>query len=137
MDTAKVKILASLLKEVNILDLSIKEKKEKHKEELNPLATKKESLDNQINDLKEDLEQQALQEFKESGSKNLYGGIKIQERKTLDYDADKALEFAKEKGLFLSLDKKAFEKSAPTLGEDWIKTGKEDKVTYPKVFKLD
>lgn len=137
MNKNKVNELASLVEALETNSNLIKEMKAKHKKELEALDLSKKSLESMISKIKEEIEKEAIKEFKETGNKTLYGGIKVQEAKTLEYDEKKAFEFAKEKGLFLILDKKAFEKTAPTLAEKWIKVGTSEKVTYPKVIKLD
>lgn len=96
----------------------------------------KKNLENEITIIKISLTAEALEEFKETGEKKLLGGIGIREGSTLSYPADKALEFAKEKGMFLSLDKKSFDKVAGDLGLPFVITGTKTTVTFPKVVKL-
>jgi hypothetical protein len=96
----------------------------------------KQNLENRILSIKSDLTTEALAEFKKTGIKKLLGGLGIQERATISYSPDKAFEFAKEKMLFLQLDKKAFEKVAGSLLLPFVTTGTKTIVTFPKVVKL-
>ncbi len=56
--------------------------------------------------------QAALNVYHETGVKVLSYGFNIQERTQLEYDDTRALEWAKEHGMALKLDKPAFEKLA-------------------------
>lgn len=78
----------------------------------------------------------AIAEFKETGSKKMWGGVGVQEKTELTYDAAKALAFAKSKDMFLILDVSTFEKAAPTLGLDFVKSEKTPKATFPKEITL-
>jgi hypothetical protein len=86
--------------------------------------------------LKDEIQKLGKEEFEKTGNKKLFGGIGIQERKSIVYDEKKAFEFAKEKDMFLSLDKKSFETAAKSLNLDFVKEEKEIKVTIPKEIKL-
>lgn len=95
------------------------------------------SKEYEIENLKDEINIDCLDEYKITKDKNMPGGLKIKSFKTLTYDIEKALEWAKEKGLFLLLDEKGFKKSAETLNLDFVEEGSEYKVTYPKVIKLE
>jgi len=86
----------------------------------------------QIEKIKQEINPLAVAEYESTGEKKLIGGIGIQCRKTLDYDESKAFEFAKQKQMFLQLDKKSFEKVAASLGLDFVKEGEKVIVTFPK-----
>lgn len=90
----------------------------------------------EIEELKVLIHADACDEFEKTGEKKLLGGIGIRVKKTIDYNPKEAFEFAKEKGLFLQLDKRAFEKAAPDLGVDFVKVTEEPGVTFPKEIKL-
>lgn len=78
-----------------------------------------------------------LDDFKTTNNKSYFGGVGVREYKKFSYDEKEILIKAKEKDMFLTLDKKAFEKVAEGL-EDWgVSIDKEPKVTFPKVFKLE
>lgn len=89
-----------------------------------------------IEELKNNLSEEGLKEYKETKLKKLTGGLGIRETNKIDYDEVKALEWAKEKDLFLVLDKKGFDKSAPSLGLDFVKQTKETMVTFPKEITI-
>jgi len=89
-----------------------------------------------VDELKIMIQPLALARFESAGEKKLYGGIGIREKTTLDYDLDRAMAFAKEKDMFLQLDRKLFEKAAPGLGLDFVTEKKIPQVTFPKVVEL-
>ena len=124
--------MSSMLEEIKTLK---KEFEESIKEKVKSLKEKEE----EITKLRDTISVEALEEYKENGrsSKKLSGGIGIREKSVISYDEEKALEFAKEKDLFLSLDKKTFEKSAPTLNLSWVTVKKEETVTFPKMINLE
>ena len=86
--------------------------------------------------LKADITLDALEEFKETGIKKLSGGIGIREKSKIEYCPKKALSFAKEKDMFLQLNKSAFDKAAASMDLDWVISTKEATVTYPKEIKI-
>ena len=90
-----------------------------------------------IIDCKEVLTENAEEGFKADGEKKRLGGIGIRVKNLLDYDESKALSWAKEKDLFLQLDKKAFENVAKTGELDFVKIGEKITVTFPKEIKLE
>jgi hypothetical protein len=94
------------------------------------------TLSTQIDELKESIKPEAIAEFKEINKKKLTGGIGIRETDETTYDEVKALAWAKSKDLFICLDKKAFEKSAPSLGLDFVKIEKKTSVTFPSVIDI-
>lgn len=137
-----------LTKEIVLEFDSKRSKVEKLKEEL---KTQKEIFEKTITGIKYEiqeaekelestkniLEEQALAEYAETKEKNLIGGFKIQDRKYLEYDATEAFNWAKEKGMFLLMDIKQFEKSVPALNLDFVKQKTKEQVTYPKDIKLE
>ena len=115
----------------------IKEKREVFEKTLEYHLTSKKALETDLNITKSQLTDEALTEFKDTGKKKLLGGIGIREGSTINYDSKKALEFAKEKMMFLSLDKKAFEKVAGSLSLDFVTIGTKATVTFPKVVDCE
>lgn len=113
---------------------------EKHEAYLESTADIREIIratEEQIEKLQISLKAQGLDEYSETGSKQLTGGLGIRCGKTLEYDESKAFEFAKEKDMFLQLDKKAFEKAAPSLGLDFVTQSEKISVTFPKEIMLE
>lgn len=94
-------------------------------------------ISGRISTLKANIADAAVAEFKATGEKQLFGGIGIQERKTIEYDEAKALAFAREKDMFLVLDKKGFEKAAPSLGLDFMTTRTYVIATFPKEIVIN
>jgi hypothetical protein len=86
----------------------------------------------QIEKIKQEINPLAVAEYESTGEKKLIGGLGIRCVKTLEYDEAKAFEFAKQKQMFLQLDKKSFEKVAVSLGLDFVKQGEKITVTFPK-----
>ena len=96
------------------------------------LQEEKKLVSREIDEIKGVLGLQALDQFRATGEKKLAGGLGIRVSKTISYDAAKALDFAKEKNMFLQLDSKAFEKVAGSLGLDFVSETEKVTVTFPK-----
>jgi len=80
---------------------------------------------------------EAVDEFKETGKKKLLGGIGIRERTKLQYEADKAMEWALDHELCLKLDIAKFESIAKTDSElDFVQYETEVIVTFPKEIDI-
>ncbi len=82
-----------------------------------------ENLKEKIETLKSEIQPLALKEFEKNNEKHLYGGVGIRvgkDKVIYTYKDSDALKFAKEKDMFLMLDKKAFEKAIPGLSVDFI-----------------
>ncbi len=123
------------------------EKEEKINEELRAARTQFEEthkalFDSQaevrevISECKEVLTENALAGFAADGEKKRLGGVGIRVSKQLLYDGDLALSWAKEKDLFLQLDRKAFENVAKTGELDFVKIEEVPKVTFPKQIQI-
>ena len=99
-------------------------------------ATRVRTLAAEIENLQSTIGPLAIAEFKKTKNKKMWGGVGIQEKKIVSYDAAKALAFAKGKDMFLILDDATFIKAAPTLGLDFVTVTTEPRATFPKEFKL-
>ncbi len=110
-------------------------------EELQVFAKAKAVILEDIADMKLVITEAAKEEFKATGKKQLLGGVKIQEKKAKEfvYDAAAALKWAKEKDMFLLLDKKGFEKVVESLDVDFVdvKNSVNTAVTFPAEIKLE
>lgn len=93
-------------------------------------------LSHSVNECKSGVRGAAAAEYYRTGNKKLAGGIGIREKTELRYDDGEAFKFAMQKGMFLSLDKKAFEKAAPSLQLSFIEIEKVPQVTFPKQIEL-
>lgn len=111
-------------------------KKEEFEKSIADLIDNQIPLVNRLGELKSEIDLTAVTLFGKTGNKKLFGGIGIQERKSLEYDSNKAFEFAKGKDMFLALDKKAFEKVASSLNLDFVNEKKTVKATFPKEIKI-
>lgn len=91
-----------------------------------------------IDDYRAEIKPLAIAAFSETGEKKMVGGIGIRESKAktvYEYDDADALSFAKEKDMFLALDKKAFESAIPGMTVDFVTVKTEPgavSVTFPK-----
>jgi len=101
------------------------------------LNAEKKEVSREIDEIKGVLTLQGLETYQATGNKKLDGGLGIRVSSVLEYDQAKALEFAKEKNMFLQLDSKAFEKVAGSLGLDFVTTKDKITVTYPKEIVIN
>ncbi len=92
-------------------------------------------LASEVENLKDEVRPLAIAEYKATTHKKMWGGVGIQEKTSMTYDAAKAFAFAKEKDMFLKLDVATFEKAAPALGLDFVKVEKVPAITWPKEWK--
>jgi len=128
------------LKEITV---SLNEKKELLKQLQEKFNNENKTLLEEIVSLNTQLEEQtaivkydAIEDFKVNGVKKLVGGIGIRETKDISYNETEALKWAKEKDLFITLDKKAFEKNAESLNLEFVKVNKVVQATIPKEFNF-
>jgi hypothetical protein len=132
-----VRAYAAKKEEVENLKAILNKKREEfdtqNRELIDSLSLAKEEL----NEVIADVRNFALFEFTETGKKKLFGGIGIREKTVIKYDEKKALKWAKEKDMFLQLNKDAFENAIPGLSLDFVKIEKDIQVTFPKEVKID
>lgn len=132
MDKTKIERLRHLMIEDASIKALIKKQTKEFEESIRGLRDQQQIVVEQMKGLKDTLTDEAIAEFKATGEKKLLGGIGIRESSCIDYELSKAEEFAREKGLFMCFDKKAFEKAAPSLGLDFVKNTKKVSVTFPR-----
>ena len=101
-----------------------------------------ESLFSEIERLKENLtkteaeiKELALNEYSETGEKQLKFGVGIRILKQLQYEEDEAFAWAKEHSMALSLDKRAFDKLARADKMDFVSINEIPQATLP--FKIE
>jgi hypothetical protein len=135
----KVEELEKRIENLENLKTQKKEKEFQFKEDNKVILDGILEEEKEIKLLKENIEIHCLAEYKINKlNKEFLGGIKIKEYAQVKYDKDKALNWAKEKNMFLLLDQKAFEKAADSLNLDFVETDEKLlKVTYPKKIKLE
>ena len=136
MDSEKLVVLKNAMSEVESYSAEIKEKREAFELSIKGLIDAKNERQDCVSWVKKDLTAEALAEFGGSGLKKLDGGIGIRVKAGIKYDPKKALEYAKEKDMFLALDAKSFEKVASGLNLDWVQETATASVTFPKEIKL-
>jgi hypothetical protein len=136
MKKEDLQVLKNLQESFSLVSQTIKEKKELFEKSIEEETERLNFLKDSISRLKEDLELEAREEFKEKGKKKLLGGLGVREVTYLDYDPKRALEWAKEKGLCLLLDTKKFEKIALDAA-DFVEEKKRIQITFPKEIKLE
>lgn len=96
-----------------------------------------EEKEKELSKITEKIESSALKEFKETSNKKLTGGLGIREINVYDYDDSKALAWAKEHDMCLSLDKKAFNSLMKNQNFGFVKKDKSLKITWPVELKLE
>ena len=143
MNKEKVKELSEKTAELLKIDGILKIKKEAYELSIvNDLASKA-IITTEVTELKKVIEVEALEDYKLTEKKKLYGGIGIKSYTTITYDADKALQWCKEKQMCLEMNTKAFEKVAPELSKDetqklgFVTFSKKDIVTFPAEYILE
>ena len=128
--------LSSVMEEISKNEDKLKLAKEQfeaeNKSTIDYIKTQKEELIN----LKKNLTEEALKEYEETEKKKLSGGLGVRVTKTIDYDTSKALDWAKEKDMCITLDKKAFEKIAKATDLDFVTLDEKITITFPKVIKI-
>jgi len=87
--------------------------------------------------LEEEIREEALYEYKNTGEKKQLGGVGIKIMKKLSYDPKQAFGWAKEHSLALQLDKRAFEKIAKAQELDIVEELLYPIATIPKDIKLE
>lgn len=106
-------------------------------DEMDSLKNKQQEIKTEMEALEGIIKEDVLQEYQKTGKKKVKGGFGIRSTTKLQYDEAEALEWSKDKGLFLKLDKRNFEKAVPTLDIDIVEVVTKDIVTMPKTIKLD
>jgi len=88
-----------------------------------------------IGGLTTDIKAEAVEEYKKTGTTKFYGGVGIQNRKSLEYDDKKAFKWALEHKLALSLNKSAFNTIAKAGDIDFVEEVITTKATFPPELK--
>lgn len=99
-----------------------------------------ENIRNEIENLdliKSNIKEHAIEDYEKTGDKKLLGGIGIRVGTLLEYEIEKALAWAKEHSLCLTLDKREFEKIAKTQDIEFVKKGEKITVTFPKKIEIE
>jgi len=140
----KVIELKNFLEKEEDIKVQIKKIKDEADSKVNKLKTELglEEVSQHITNLKKELGEQAVLNFKETQSKSYIGGIKVQEKNLVSIeDKEKAFIWAKEHNLCLSLDEKALLAFAKTNYQDSFKEFITKKTvssaTFPKILKLE
>jgi hypothetical protein len=113
MNRENLEKLKTLQDQLELKNNFIKQRKEEFALIINSDLECADSLKSQIELYKQGIEAEALKEFKETGKKQLLGGIKIQERKKKSIDILPPMKWLK------------------------VKTETVNKVTFPKEIKLE
>ncbi len=147
LNEERQKTMLSFLKDLKTFRTKKEQLKEAYENAMNEFkdlnALLLESIDKnktQMEASEESLRILALDEFKETGSKQLTGGIGIRILKKLEYDNCTALGWAIAHGLALQLNKREFEIMAKTgniTDLNFVKIKEEPQATLPKEIKLE
>ena len=133
----KLKEIVDIQNKIEELEKAVKEEKEKFEKSVEPSKIEIETLKSKLTPLKESIESDVLEKYKETKEKKHKGGVGVQERKVINYNEEKVFEWALDKKMFLSLDKKAFEKVAENIGAPTVEVETKTIVTWPKIIKLE
>jgi len=88
-----------------------------------------------ISTLTTDIKAEAVEEYKNTGITKFYGGVGIQNRKSIEYDDKKAFEWAVKHNLALSLNKPAFNRIAKAGNLDFVEEVETTIATFPPELK--
>ena len=130
--TQELHILKARMEELAAVEAIIAEARAEFEKRVADAIEKKKALSFAVETAKEAVREQAFDMYEETGNKKLPGGIGIREKSVIEYSYDEALAWAKEKNMFLALDKSTFDKAAPSLGLDFVVCKKVPQVTFPK-----
>lgn len=112
--------------------------KKEYEEEMADIVDTIKDLENQLDSSFSLIETDIKAEFeKDKTVKKFYGGFGVQEKNKITYDFETALQWAKEKDMFITLDISSFEKAVDGLRLDFVTIDKVPQVTKPKEIKLD
>jgi len=84
-----------------------------------------------IGGLTTDIKAEALTEYEKTGNKKLECGVGIRVVSKMTYEQDKALDWAKEHQMALTLDKRVFEKHAKVENLDFVEISEVATATIP------
>lgn len=133
-----VKSYDVLRKEIEEKKELISKRKKEFESEIEGIVSEIKSAEEKLGETFSLIETEIKDEFEKNKKiKKFYGGFGVQERKNIVYDEKRAFEFAKEKDMFLMLDKKSFEKAVEGLNLDFVEVKNEVKVTVPKEIVIE
>lgn len=133
----KVKNYKSILDLIKVQEENLALMKTSYEESIKPIVEGLKTLKEKLEAERAIIEEAAIKEFKETGNKKFLGGIGIQERKNIEYNEQEVFNWALDKKIFLTLDKKAFEKVAENIGAPTVVASKKTLVTFPKEIVLE
>lgn len=132
-----VKNYKDILDLIEIQEENLASMKTAYEESIKPIVEGLKTLKEKLEVERIIIEEATIKEFKETGNKKFVGGIGVQERRTLEYNEQEVFNWALDKKMFLSLDKKAFEKVAESINAPTVVVGKKTLVTFPKKIVLE
>lgn len=132
-----VKNYKDILDLIKVQEENLASMKTAYEESIKPIVEGLKTLKEKLEVERVIIEEAAIKEFKETGNKKFVGGIGVQERKTLEYNEKEVFNWALDKKMFLSLDKKAFEKVAENIGAPTVVVSKKILATFPKEIVLE
>ena len=135
IDKNNIKKLNGLQEEYNLFMKEFKENKEIFDKENEMLINLIKDTSESINDIKEILRIEGVNEYKTTNSKKLTGGLSIRITKDVRYDNDLAFSWAMNHKMCLSLDKTKFKKIAKVQELDFVDLIEKETVCFPKVLK--
>ena len=137
MDIEKLKELQIAMITLEDKQLQLRARKTQFDRENEELVETIKSCNEAVEERKESLRLVAIEEYNQDKVKKRFGGLGIRVLSTIDYDETVALKWAKEKDMFLKLDKPNFDKVAKQGCIDFVEILEETTVTFPKEIKLE
>jgi len=137
MEIKKIEELKKQIEESNILKARWNKLQEQFKEANFSLLENIKTSNDNIEHSKDIIKIEALEQYKQTNIKKMYGGIGIRTVTKYNYDKKEALEWSKEHGICLSLDEKQFKQIAKIQNVPFVKMEVLDTVTFPKEIVLN
>lgn len=120
-----------LMKDYNSIQKRIEDKEKEFREENKLLFDTLLRLSESINQVKDNLKVQGLEEFRETGVKKLTGGLSIREKYDVQYNEEEAFKWALEHKMALKLDTTKFKQLAKVQELGFVKISTNPMVCFP------
>lgn len=136
IDIKKIETYVHKVDEVQELKDKLANKRVEFDNENDELIQTIKLMNEGISEIKDVLKAEGLDEYKETDSKKLTGGLGIRVCKLMEYDPEKAFGWAVEHNMCLALDKKRFEKIANAEKISFVEISENVIVTFPSKIKM-
>ncbi len=135
----KVQLLELKEDQLRLLDSQekLKQKQQVFDDDNQVLIGHIQDLQERIAGQKDTLREVAEVEYKETMNKQLLGGLGVRVSYPIEYNEEKAFEWAKEHNLCIQLDRKAFEHIAKAQPLGFVTKQEKVTITFPKSINFD